>query len=251
MFTAIGLPPDVPSPKSMIVASNNEVKVKKDSKKNKKIIKNKKKSMKKLNKSIKLTEIDVDGTVNMTAVPRVVDSDREVTRNISESVRKASSINDIPFDGIIFLGDFNYRVNLPRYEIESYKYQLEKLLKKSNISFSIAATQRINQLNYDNFYSILKHDQLLREMKRGNVFTGFNEGKINFLPTFKYDKGSNSFDSSKKSRNPAWTDRILFAQSNRNCSNTSVPFIEQTAYTSVDNRHSDHRPVYAQYELYY
>jgi len=246
VFTAIGLPPDVPSPKSMIVASRDEIKGKKS-------IKIKKNVVGTSHNSIKADQ--VDNFVDSRIVPIVVDSEvtslRGNASNISATVHKGGDINDVPFDGIIFLGDFNYRVNLPRFEIESYKYQLEKLLKRSNVSFSIPVTQRINNLNYDNFYSILRHDQLLKEMHRGNAFVGFNEAKITFLPTFKYDKGYNSFDTSKKSRNPAWTDRILFAQSITNSSNSSVPFIEQTLYTSIDNRHSDHRPVFAQYKIYY
>ena len=253
MFTAIGLPPDVPSPKSMIVAShddNNGKKIRKNKKMSKKNIKMKKKTIKTEKKSVKLNEID--GVMDITRVSRVVDTDATCgAPNVSVAIQKGSTINDIPFDGIIFLGDFNYRVNLPRFEIESYKNQLEKVLKRNNISFSIPITQRINDMNYGNFYSILRHDQLLREVRRGNVFAGFHEGKINFLPTFKYDKGCNSFDTSKKSRNPAWTDRILFAQSDKNCSNSSIPFIEQTTYASIDNRHSDHRPVLAQYKIYY
>ena len=57
---------------------------------------------------------------------------------------------------------------------------------------------------------ILDYDQLHREMSCQRVFVGFREGRIAFLPTFKYDKRSNNFDSSAKARCPAWTDRILF-----------------------------------------
>ena len=42
------------------------------------------------------------------------------------------------------------------------------------------------------------------------VFQGYSEGKIMFQPTFKYDKGTNQFDSSFKCRPPAWTDRVLY-----------------------------------------
>lgn len=42
------------------------------------------------------------------------------------------------------------------------------------------------------------------------AFQGYSEGKILFQPTFKYDRGSNQFDSSSKCRPPAWTDRVLY-----------------------------------------
>ncbi len=73
-------------------------------------------------------------------------------------------------------------------------------------------------------------------MSEGNAFLDFAEGEISFPPTFKFDKGSNDYDTSHKQRIPAWTDRILFKPNN-------VRVIE---YDSVrEALHSDHRPVYA------
>jgi hypothetical protein len=60
--------------------------------------------------------------------------------------------------------------------------------------------------------SLLPHDQLRLQQKKGAAFhKGWREGKINFLPTYKYDVGSVAmFDSSEKQRGPSWCDRILF-----------------------------------------
>jgi len=57
---------------------------------------------------------------------------------------------------------------------------------------------------------LLANDQLEREKRRGNVFVGFREGPLNFPPTYKFDKGTDTYDSSAKQRIPAWTDRILY-----------------------------------------
>jgi hypothetical protein len=38
----------------------------------------------------------------------------------------------------------------------------------------------------------------------------FCEGKINFPPTYKFDKGTLLYDTSKKQRVPSWTDRIIW-----------------------------------------
>lgn len=60
--------------------------------------------------------------------------------------------------------------------------------------------------------SLLPHDQLLLQMRTGKAFhEGWQEGPIEFLPTYKYDVGSiGMFDSSEKRRGPSWCDRILF-----------------------------------------
>lgn len=60
--------------------------------------------------------------------------------------------------------------------------------------------------------SLLPHDQLRGQQKLGNAFhEGWQEGEINFLPTYKYDVGSvGMFDSGEKKRSPSWCDRILY-----------------------------------------
>ena len=60
--------------------------------------------------------------------------------------------------------------------------------------------------------SLLPHDQLLAQQKAKKVlFDGWQEGRIGFLPTYKYDIGTiGVFDSSEKKRAPSWCDRILF-----------------------------------------
>ena len=42
------------------------------------------------------------------------------------------------------------------------------------------------------------------------AFQGFTEGITDFVPTYKYDLFSDDFDTSEKSRIPAWTDRVLW-----------------------------------------
>ena len=60
--------------------------------------------------------------------------------------------------------------------------------------------------------SLLPHDELHQQMKLRKAFhDGWQEGPINFLPTYKYDAGSvGVFDSSEKKRAPSWCDRILY-----------------------------------------
>lgn len=93
----------------------------------------------------------------------------------------------------------------------------------------------------------------------GAAFKGFKEAKINFPPTYKYDVGSQLFDTSSKQRAPAYTDRILYkyklpAVGFRRASNVNVDShsssmnspIKCIAYDSVQSIvSSDHKPVWA------
>ena len=47
--------------------------------------------------------------------------------------------------------------------------------------------------------------QLRQVIDDGDAFTGYNEGPLLFRPTYKYDYGFDTYDSSEKYRIPAWT----------------------------------------------
>lgn len=93
--------------------------------------------------------------------------------------------------------------------------------------------------DYDRIFYL---DQFHVEQKqKKRIFRDFKEGKITFRPTYKYDAGTDEWDSSEKNRAPAWCDRILWKGSK----------VEQTAYKSVmELRMSDHKPVYAVFISY-
>uniref|UniRef100_A0A3B3YFS7 Uncharacterized protein n=1 Tax=Poecilia mexicana TaxID=48701 RepID=A0A3B3YFS7_9TELE len=91
------------------------------------------------------------------------------------------------------------------------------------------------------------------------VLEGFQEGPLRFPPTYKFDVGTNTYDTSGKKRKPAWTDRILWrlratAPAAQNVAKrvsvsglASGIRVTQHFYRShMEYLVSDHKPTYAQ-----
>lgn len=47
-------------------------------------------------------------------------------------------------------------------------------------------------------------------MDSRQAFVGYEEGPVLFRPTYKYDLGTDNYDTSEKMRIPAWTGRISY-----------------------------------------
>ena len=84
--------------------------------------------------------------------------------------------------------------------------------------------------------SLLPHDQLHAQMRARKAFhDGWQEGPIDFLPTYKYDVGSvGMFDSSEKKRGPSWCDRILY-RSRKNKQEYEAKVLEEQEAKRVDD----------------
>uniref|UniRef100_A0A6B2KXI8 phosphoinositide 5-phosphatase n=1 Tax=Arcella intermedia TaxID=1963864 RepID=A0A6B2KXI8_9EUKA len=133
------------------------------------------------------------------------------------NVIKNSTIFD--HDYIFWFGDLNFRVDLPYRET-------------------------MCRIQFQDFETLLENDQLikLQSSRSTQVLEGFKEGKITFYPTYKYDIGSEVYDSTKLQRAPAWCDRVLYhSQEGLN--------IKQLVYARAELYHSDHRPVLSLFEL--
>ncbi|XP_061135326.1 inositol polyphosphate 5-phosphatase K isoform X3 [Syngnathus typhle] len=134
-------------------------------------------------------------------------------------------------DVVFWLGDLNFRID-----------DLEMHMVKMAID--------------NNKLSVLwEKDQLNLAKDSETVLEGFQEGPLKFPPTYKFDVGTNVYDTSGKKRKPAWTDRILWrlratvpsANSGKRGSVsglTSGTRVTQHCYRShMEYIVSDHKPV--------
>ncbi|KDQ64344.1 hypothetical protein JAAARDRAFT_27972 [Jaapia argillacea MUCL 33604] len=112
-------------------------------------------------------------------------------------------------DNIIWLADTNYRIDLDN--------------------------ETVRTLALSDLDGLLAADQLKQAVDAGAAFINYDEGPILFAPTYRYDLGTDNYDTSEKMRIPAWTDRVLYRGTQ----------LDLTVYSRAELRSSDHRPVFA------
>lgn len=126
-----------------------------------------------------------------------------------------NSVGVSDHDLVFWFGDLNYRVD------ESIP------------------TERVMELSEKNLLEeLIEHDQLNVERAQGRVFQDFEEGPLNFQPTYKYQPGTDLYEKrpDKKLRAPAWCDRILWLAQ-------EPGHVAQLNYTRSELNCSDHKPV--------
>jgi synaptojanin len=89
-------------------------------------------------------------------------------------------------------------------------------------------------------------------MDAKDAFNGYEEGPILFRPTYKYDVGTDDFDTSEKMRVPAWTGNVsLKTQDTIPLSLLNYPSdrilfrgqqLDLAMYSRAELYSSDHRP---------
>jgi len=129
------------------------------------------------------------------------------------------------FDHVFVAGDLNYRI------------------------VGINWDDSLKLITAKKYNTMLECDQLKKEMNAKNIFVGYQEGPIDFAPTFKLK--TNTIDEySPKTGDPigiafpSWCDRILWKN------NTNLDKVQQNVYTSAPMiMHSDHKPVLATFTI--
>uniref|UniRef100_UPI0037E94F63 phosphatidylinositol 4,5-bisphosphate 5-phosphatase A n=1 Tax=Semicossyphus pulcher TaxID=241346 RepID=UPI0037E94F63 len=97
-----------------------------------------------------------------------------------------SATGVLDHDVVFWFGDLNFRID-----------DLEMQVVKSAI-------------DNNKYTGLWEKDQLNMAKDSETVLEGFQEGPLKFPPTYKFDVGTNTYDTSGKKRKPAWTDRILW-----------------------------------------
>ncbi|KAG0646608.1 putative inositol polyphosphate 5-phosphatase [Hyphodiscus hymeniophilus] len=100
----------------------------------------------------------------------------------------------------------------------------------------------VNAIKTNNLAKLLERDQLLASKRKNPWFRlrAFQELPLTFAPTYKYDVGTDNYDTSEKKRAPAWCDRLLYRGRDR---------VKQLNYQRHEVRVSDHRPVTGLFEM--
>ncbi|NXD62079.1 INP5E phosphatase, partial [Eolophus roseicapillus] len=158
-------------------------------------------------------KLDYNKTIQSLTLPK----------NVPDTNPYRSSSSDVTtrFDEVFWFGDFNFRLNKDRETVDSI----------------------LNQNPETDVSRLLAYDQLTSEMSRGSIFKGFQEADIHFRPSYKFDIGKDSYDTTSKQRTPSYTDRVVFRSRYRDD-------IHAVKYSSCPViKTSDHRPVFALFRV--
>uniref|UniRef100_A0ACB8F1A8 Uncharacterized protein n=1 Tax=Sphaerodactylus townsendi TaxID=933632 RepID=A0ACB8F1A8_9SAUR len=121
--------------------------------------------------------LDYNKTIQALALPKTIPD--------TNPYRSSPSDVTTRFDDVFWFGDFNFRLNEDREVVE----------------------QILSQGLETDMSELLRHDQLLKEMDNGSIFKGFQEAPIHFCPSYKFDVGQDTYDTTSKQRTPSYTVR--------------------------------------------
>lgn len=163
--------------------------------------------------------------------------DEDVERSKQDILQQAVAGEGLDnADVLIWCGDLNYRVELPNEDIRRLlaphmpkdlppthdtpspipsspvmspasgspgQPPLQPLSSEIRLGVGLTLEETIENM--------LQYDQLRKQQRESKAFVGFKEGKISFVPSYKYDVGTvGVWDSSEKARIPSWCDRVLW-----------------------------------------
>lgn len=143
----------------------------------------------------------------------VLPSERDPSTRLDTYVGGGDGTMALDHELCLLNGDLNYRIDT---------------MSRDTVVMAVKA---------GNLGKLLERDQLLVARRRNPAFRlrAFVEMPIGFAPTYKYDVGTDTYDSSEKKRSPAWCDRLLYRGREGR--------VQQLDYRRHEVKVSDHRPV--------
>lgn len=133
-------------------------------------------------------------------------------------------LGSLDSDYSFIAGDLNFRLTFPRNTVLD-------LIAQNDFEQLLTSDQLKNAVREN---STILYDQVI-----ANEISLIQEAPISFPPTYKYNEGSDVYDTSQKKRTPSYPDRVVFLFS----SSVRPPISEK--YIRIESKLSDHRPVYS------
>uniref|UniRef100_A0A8C4ZRV0 phosphatidylinositol-3,4,5-trisphosphate 5-phosphatase n=1 Tax=Gadus morhua TaxID=8049 RepID=A0A8C4ZRV0_GADMO len=129
------------------------------------------------------------------------------------------------FTHLFWLGDLNYRIDLPSTEAENI----------------------VSKIKQQQYQELLGKDQLNMERDEGKVFLHFQEEEVTFPPTYRFERDTREKYAYTKAKAtgtkynlPSWCDRVL---------RKSYPLVHVVSQSYGEDRGIDHSPVFATFEV--
>ena len=134
------------------------------------------------------------------------------------------------------MNSYNYKKKKEKKEIEDYSNYNSNKIKGSDKKKSSCMEENIF-IEY--FLNEFLEDEELKKLKENELFEyDVEEADITFPPTYKYVKGTDLYNLSK--RVPSWTDRILYKRGSK---------ITPIFYDRILINFSDHKPIVGLFEI--
>lgn len=138
-----------------------------------------------------------------------------------QKFKDIDSDNILDHDYVFWMGDMNFRLD------------------------SVSRQRVFELIERRDYQSLLQHDQLNMVREEKLIFDDFQEGPIDFPPTYKFDNGTDRYDTSEKKRVPAYTDRVLYLYHNTDYGPLKLNADVMHYSSHPMYKSSDHRPVSA------
>ena len=145
-------------------------------------------------------------------------SDAANAQETDVSTTDADVVTAKQHDVIFVSGDLNYRIDV------TYEEACEMII-------------------HNDLAGLLKQDQLKKEMRAPHTpWEKFTDIPVAFMPTYRFDIGTCTYDTSDKKRIPAFTDRILYWARSRRYQD-AIRVLSMQSFPVISS--SDHKPVRA------